>query len=65
MDIDDQLQAEIMVATQEAFELADALTVEVVVGRLGSRALQLARDYQEKRRYIRRLRRAAKVEVGG
>lgn len=61
-----ELRAAIDVATQEALEIADALSEEILNRGLGARAsLTRSLDYQEKRREIRRLRRALKVEVGG
>ena len=62
---EDELRAEIAIATDEAFKLADALAVEVANCRMGNPAWRLAREYSEKRRYIVRLRAALKVEVAG
>ena len=65
MDID-ELKAELAVANDTAFELADELAEKIAAGHDNSRSTQeLALAYQGKRRDIRRLRRALKAEVAG
>lgn len=61
-----ELRTAVDLATSEALELADALAERTVADfGDGTGAREIALDYQGKRREIRRLRRALKVEVGG
>lgn len=60
------IRTELTVATDEALNLADSLALEVVDSpKKTPRTFKLARDYQEKRLLVRRLRRALAVEVAG
>jgi hypothetical protein len=65
LDIE-HLKADLAVATDEALEIADRLALEVVDSpRKTPDAFRLAREFQEKRIHVRRLRRAIKAEVAG
>jgi hypothetical protein len=65
LDIED-MRADLAVATDEALEIADRLALEVVDSpRKTPDVFRLAREFQEKRLHVRRLRRAIKAEVAG
>lgn len=64
MDID-EMQAEIIVATDEALASAHMLAAEIIGLRVSRHAARMATEFEEKFAYIRRLRRAVKAEIAG
>lgn len=62
----DELRAELAFTADEALSLADKLALEVVDSpRKTPDAFRLAREFQEKRVHMRRIRGALKVAVSG
>lgn len=60
------MKADLAEATDEALEIADRLALEVVDSPSKTTdTFRLAREFQEKRLHVRRLRRAIKAEVAG
>lgn len=65
IDVDD-LRVELVAATDEALAIADRLADLTITRAVGASTIaKVAREYQEKRVEVRRLRRAVAVEVAG